>query len=694
MPINLKEILVSDTNQIRVEKINYNFDQIIGTGGQIGPRGAQGIQGAVGATGPEGAQGAPGSQGEQGEAGTNAQDSWYAVDHTSITGLNGADYECKILKPKLFGNSQPSAIYIGDVTFNDGTIPVEDGDLIARASLVVGKSDPFENNIRLTTEDISHDMVIRGDQDITYGGAVYHLQKGDPSNSLFTRLEVSFDDIDINATSNNNEKGNITLSSKKTIVVSPDLGFNTEVGTKSYFNDRVHVVGADLLVQGSGFTRVSRGTTTERDSISSGDLAGGNIRYNTTSKHYEAYYEGTVDGNKWLDLRKITDADGDTYISLPLTNDNDSITIFSAGQQYMRIGGTNLSLQAQSAPGTTSVDTIVLNKTVFARENVHFIVDNKGVSFKEGPAATNPQSTTGGSAVNYETAITQRTIKDYFYRPYGAFEIEQGTYVNAEDIVVGGGSNFPGLTSSGDFTLSNAFFMFNDPNASGLVTGNTDRGVSLAGDSGSSTANDPQGRLLTLINTGSSKIVYQKIDDAIHLNVSLVFKPFTFDGTSDGSNYSPWPGSYFTETLEFPEHQSRYWNDDNLPDGGDTPIYFNLPEMYRRLPSILDVQSICLHENLDLDKTANNENLFVNLNKGNGIFDIRSHTVTGYTASITVNDILDGSRAQNETDWIYLNFNLTYMCEAKKSWQSNISFNDVIETDGSSPPISNTDGRG
>jgi hypothetical protein len=586
MPINLKEILVSDTNQIRVEKINYNFDQIIGTGGQIGPRGAQGIQGAVGATGPEGAQGAPGSQGEQGEAGTNAQDSWYAVDHTSITGLNGADYECKILKPKLFGNSQPSAIYIGDVTFNDGTIPVEDGDLIARASLVVGKSDPFENNIRLTTEDISHDMVIRGDQDITYGGAVYHLQKGDPSNSLFTRLEVSFDDVDINATSNNNEKGNITLSSKKTIVVSPDLGFNTEVGTKSYFNDRVYVVGADLLVQGSGFTRVSRGTTTERDSISSGDLAGGNIRYNTTSKHYEAYYEGTVDGNKWLDLRKITDADGDTYISLPLTNDNDSITIFSAGQQYMRIGGTNLSLQAQSAPGTTSVDTIVLNKTVFARENVHFIVDNKGVSFKEGPAATNPQSTTGGSAVNYETAIAQRTIKDYFYRPYGAFEIEQGTYVNAEDIVVGGGSNFPGLTSSGDFTLSNA------------------------------------------------------------------------------------------------------------PDGGDTPIYFNLPEMYRRLPSILNVQSICLHENLDLDKTANNENLFVNLNKGNGIFDIRSHTVTGYTASITVNDILDGSRAQNDTDWIYLNFSLTYMCEAKKSWQSNISFNDVIETDGSSPPISNTDGRG
>jgi len=685
MPINLKEIFVSDTNQIKVEKINYNFDQIIGTGGQIGPRGPQGIQGAVGAVGPTGAQGVPGAQGEQGSAGVNGQDSWYVMDHASVTGLNGADYNCKILKPKLFDNSQPTSIYIGDSSFDDGTIPVEEGDLAARASLVVGKSDPFENNIRLTTENLPHDMVFRGDQDINYGGAVYHLQKGDPSNSLFTRLEVSFDDVDINATSNNINKGNITLSAKKTNVVSPDLGFNTNVGTRSYFNDRVYVIGADLLVQGNGFTRISKGTTNDRNSISSGDLSGGNIRYNTTTKHYEAYYEGTVDGNKWLDLRKITDADGDTYISLPLSDDNDSITIFSAGQQYMRIGGTNLSLQDQSSPGTTSVDTILVNKTMFARENLHFIVDNKGISFKEGPAATNPNSSIGGSAVNYETGIAQRTIKDYFYRTYSGFEIEEGTYANAEDIVVGGGSNFPGLTSTGDFILSNAFFMFDEPSISGLV--DVSGGVSLAAGAGSATVGDPQGRLLTIINTGSSKIVYQKVDNVIHLNVRLVFKPFTFSSVEDGSNYSPWPGSYFTQTLDFPEYQTRYWNDSNLPEEGNTPVYFNLPEMYRRLPSTTEVQAICLHENLDLDKTANNENLFINLQQGNGVFGIRSHTVTGYNNSITINDILDGSRAQNETNWIYLTFNLTYMCESKRSWQANISFNDVVENGGGVPPV-------
>ena len=67
MTINLKEIRVFDTDNIKLDKINYNFDQLIvngggpkgynGPDGPLGPQGFQGVQGYQGFRGPQGAQG-------------------------------------------------------------------------------------------------------------------------------------------------------------------------------------------------------------------------------------------------------------------------------------------------------------------------------------------------------------------------------------------------------------------------------------------------------------------------------------------------------------------------------------------------------------------------------------------------------------------------------------------------------------
>ena len=40
IPINLKQILQSDTQQEKLDKVNYNFDQLVANGG--GPMGATG----------------------------------------------------------------------------------------------------------------------------------------------------------------------------------------------------------------------------------------------------------------------------------------------------------------------------------------------------------------------------------------------------------------------------------------------------------------------------------------------------------------------------------------------------------------------------------------------------------------------------------------------------------------------------
>jgi len=673
MPINLKEIFVDDTNQIRIDKINYNFDQIVALGGQRGPIGSQGFIGPAGPTGAQGAIGPTGIAGNDGADGNDGTDGWTPISHDSVTGVNNADYDAIIIKPNLFGKPQPASVYIGDPAFDDSNN--SDGDTTTRASLVVGKSDPFENNIKITIDGNPHELVIRGDASSDYGGVIYHIQKGDVNDSLNTKLELSFNDIDLNATSNEPDKGDITLSSNKTLVISPDRGFNTEVGTQSYFNDRVHVVDADLLVQGTGFTRVSKGTTSERDNIAESDLSGGNIRYNSTSGQYEAYYENTFDGAKWLNLRQLTDADGDTYISLPISNDNDKIEFVSNNDNYLRIGGTQFSLKAQSASNIT-VPTILVNKTIFARENLHIIEDGKGLSFKEGPAATNTDSPTGGSAVNYDTNISDRTLSDYFYRAPGFFELEN--LVQPNDFGFSDG-NFPGLTNGDTPYLTNQIFMYTVP-TSGLVgEGNETSGlqfaasVSAAADEGS---NDPTGRLLTLIND-NSEVSYQKIGNLVHVNVRLVWKPFTFDPNVNGNDYVPYPGTYFQQAFGATTDESKYWNDAELEN---VPISLNIPEMYRRLPSVNNqVISDFTHENINLSTIsgAADKQTKIKFKSGNGYGELFVTSIEGSNTSIKVSDIVSVNLDPGE--WIYSNFNFTYFCDSKSTWQSNVSFNDSID---------------
>ena len=62
--INILNILSGDNQSTVVDKINYNFDQILSAGG-----GPQGQQGLIGSTGPVGPQGVPGIQGAKGDSG-------------------------------------------------------------------------------------------------------------------------------------------------------------------------------------------------------------------------------------------------------------------------------------------------------------------------------------------------------------------------------------------------------------------------------------------------------------------------------------------------------------------------------------------------------------------------------------------------------------------------------------------------
>lgn len=128
MPINIQEILYpNDSDSIKWEKVNYNFDQIIATGGKEGPKGDKGSVGPTGTVGAKGEQGAQGALGEKGEPGTSVN---YWDQFTSTT-QNITSY---VIKPKNGTGDDQAAVIIGDPTYDESNT---NGTLDPSAQLTV-----------------------------------------------------------------------------------------------------------------------------------------------------------------------------------------------------------------------------------------------------------------------------------------------------------------------------------------------------------------------------------------------------------------------------------------------------------------------------------------------------------------------------------------------------------------------------
>lgn len=81
MPITLKHINISDSDSIKLDKVNYNFDQLVANGGgPTGPQGSIGQDGPQGTTGQRGFQGVIGNEGFQGAEGPISENYWEQID--------------------------------------------------------------------------------------------------------------------------------------------------------------------------------------------------------------------------------------------------------------------------------------------------------------------------------------------------------------------------------------------------------------------------------------------------------------------------------------------------------------------------------------------------------------------------------------------------------------------------------------
>lgn len=133
MPISLKHINTSDSDTIKLDNVNYNFDQLVANGG--GPRGPQGPIGQTGiqgTTGVQGFQGVEGNQGTQGTQGPILPNYWKNISETG-------DIEAKTLIPiSYIGDNFAPVIKIGYVE--------ADSEYGTKSDLVGGKT-PYQWNI-------------------------------------------------------------------------------------------------------------------------------------------------------------------------------------------------------------------------------------------------------------------------------------------------------------------------------------------------------------------------------------------------------------------------------------------------------------------------------------------------------------------------------------------------------------------
>ena len=426
MAINIKEILTTDSDVIKIDKTNYNFDQLTANGG--GPIGIKGQKGELGGVGTTGAKGEKGDEGVKGDTGATGADvnNWGRINYDSAS-------DADILKPKRDSNTdEPVSIILGDSAYEDG---VADGIINPTAwlNIVLPDSTKYSNYASFLNSTSS---VLNFTSSTLEGVDTYQISHGTSTNSVDFKIDIK-NSLYLNApdlvqiTSNTAIKLN---AANNNIVLGPDIG--TSSGQVDLRVNSVFVRG-NLTVDGAttGYIKVPNGTTANRPTGSYGM-----IRYNTNLDVGHSGDLGSLetfvqhpDGDYWKPLGNMVDADGDTFITVDF-NDNtglDNVIRFNVGYDsgsstYLtEIVGT---FGETVSDGTSDIDRVFkYNNVIYAGDDI-LITNDSGLRIREN------NSTPGGSQVaaqNSGAAIANRTLADYFYREsalqYGVVTFIDGT---------------------------------------------------------------------------------------------------------------------------------------------------------------------------------------------------------------------------------------------------------------------------
>jgi hypothetical protein len=534
MAINIKEILTSDSDPIRVDKTNYNFDQLVANGGgPIGIKGQKGELGDVGNTGAKGEKGDAGAKGETGATGADVNN-WGRVDHTSTT-------DTSILKPKKDDDdTEPASIILGDVGYTDG---VNDGVVNPNAWLNIIIPDGsaiysnFASLLNGTTSKVNFSSTTLSGVD-TYKITHDIGSSNDVNFEINIKNEVLINGADaLNLTSD----GVININAGNNDIVIGPISSTSTAKLDVRFNNTF--VRGDLTIEGNngGYVKIPVGTTAQRPA---GAL--GMIRYNSnldvgfgSNLGSPEAFVPHPDGNYWKPLTTLVDSDGDTFIS-PDYNTNDgteNVLTISVGEDTG--GGSYIKDIVGTFGETVSDGSTNLNRT-FTYNNVIYAANDILVANDKGLRVKQNTSTPGSNQVaaqNSGVVAANRTLADYFYR-------ESNLQYGVSSIA---GNTQPFKFPNEDITI--------DPN-SYRYTSDAIIALAFKTDLG---ATHPREKVGIIIDHTTSKMSYVKVGHLITVWGRLDYFPYNLDINSlQSSDHINFSGENSSGTIDQPSRRAAF----------------------------------------------------------------------------------------------------------------------------------------
>tara|TARA_B110000093_G_scaffold182273_1_gene228451 strand:- start:59 stop:2914 length:2856 start_codon:yes stop_codon:yes gene_type:complete len=287
MAINLKEILVSDIDNIKLDKVNYNFDQLVANGG--GPRGVQGNPGDTGyqgVTGYQGNQGIEGNQGVQGNQGSNGQDIWFINPY----GQNQADTILPVMDP--LSNGAPSVL-LGYKTTDDEYTTTDPTQVEENSQVVINRHSTFYNNLELKTVGFNTTFAFKLDADVSTGNALMqtYFVGGNGSQHQYAN-EFSW---------------RIPGTTSNLIKLDADT---LEVGVHTIFKQNVVVQGDLKIATGNpGLNKIATSADIEGKIVFKNiEDIGGTVPVGTIISMLPAYFD---DNSKFINTHTVTPIDAE-----------------------------------------------------------------------------------------------------------------------------------------------------------------------------------------------------------------------------------------------------------------------------------------------------------------------------------------------------------------------------------------------
>ena len=385
MAINIKEILhPNDSDSIKFEKVNYNFDQILANGG--GPQGLKGVKGGTGGTGATGVKGQKGEIGITGATGATgiATTLWASVPNSANDSI--------IIKPKTIGITKSPTIWLGDTAFIEdpsGVYGNQDGE--ARLTLSTGDSSGTTNviaNFLRYYKDATNvlNATWRDDGTTTW----FSTKKDFGSSASNIGIEFQANKFKIDATG-----GSITLNSSINILLNPGAAGKVE-------STRPVEITGYLDVNSTSHVKIAVGDVAQRPTGVTGM-----IRYNTELSLFEGYH-GTV----WKGLGGVIDGDQDTYVVAEKAPDED-ILRFNVGDGVSLAGIEVATMGEDSTDGNLATQDVIIFKRDQINEGDVIVEDDKGLLVK---ARTVSLASGQAQPANSGSAREFRRMDDYFYQ--------------------------------------------------------------------------------------------------------------------------------------------------------------------------------------------------------------------------------------------------------------------------------------